>query len=106
MMPQAMPPREGGDQRFSVEAADAGGTLAATVRARGGSSWNDAKRLVATGKVFVDGVRETDVARRLQPGAVVEVRMAAPRPRDETTEVRIVFEDAHVVVIDKPGGVS
>src|SRR5689334_13810474 len=32
--------------------------------------------------------------------------MAAPRPRDPEREGVLVFDDAHVVVIDKPAGVS
>src|SRR5690606_14025707 len=52
------------------------------------------------------GHRRIEPALRLVAGARIEVRMASPRPRDPATEVRILHEDAHVVVIDKPSGVS
>ena len=32
--------------------------------------------------------------------------MAAPRPRDPLREGELVFDDTHVVVIDKPSGIS
>ncbi len=99
------------DGSFRVEPADvdrpAGVALAGFLRRRmPDRSWADIKRLIATGKVHVAGARELAPDRRLGAGVTVEVRMAAPRPRDERREVRIVFEDSNVVVIDKPSGVS
>lgn len=81
-------------------------TLAAFVKARAGVPWSVAKRHVSTGKVFVDGERVTAIDHRLAAGQQVEVRMAAPRPRDPEREGELVFDDAHVVVIDKPAGIS
>jgi 23S rRNA pseudouridine1911/1915/1917 synthase len=81
-------------------------TVAAFVKARAGVPWTVAKRHVSTGKVFVDGVRVTAVDHRLAVGQQVELRMAAPRPRDPEREGVLVFDDAHVVVIDKPAGTS
>ena len=83
-----------------------GETVAAFVKARSGEPWSRVKKQIETGKVFVDGGVVTDVAHRVAPGQVVEVRLAAPRPRDPLREAVIVHEDAHVVVIDKPAGVS
>jgi 23S rRNA pseudouridine1911/1915/1917 synthase len=86
---------------------DLGGeTVAAFVKARTGEPWSQAKRWVERGKVFVDGAAVTDEAARVKVGQVVEVRLGAPRPRDDTKEGTLVYEDAHVVVIDKPAGVS
>ncbi len=84
----------------------AGQTLAAFVKARSGVAWSVAKRQVATGKAFVDGACVTAVDHRLAAGQQVEVRMAAPRPHDPEREGILVFDDAHVVVIDKPSGVN
>lgn len=81
-------------------------TVAAFVKARAGVPWTVAKRHVTTGKVFVDGERVTSVDHRLAPGQQVELRMAAPRPRDPEREGVLVFDDPHVVVIDKPAGIS
>jgi 23S rRNA pseudouridine1911/1915/1917 synthase len=83
-----------------------GVTLAAFVRARTGAAWTVAKRQVATGKVFVDGAVVTRIDHRLAPGQQVELRTSAPRPIDPTREGVLVHDDAHVVVIDKPAGVS
>jgi 23S rRNA pseudouridine1911/1915/1917 synthase len=83
-----------------------GQTIAAFVKAKTGAAWSVAKRHVTTGKVFVDGERVTVIDHRLAPGQRVELRMAAPRPRDPEREGVLVYDDAHVVVIDKPAGIS
>ncbi len=83
-----------------------GVTVAAFVKARANVAWSVAKRHVASGKVFVDGERVTEVDARLAAGQQVELRMAAPRPRDPEREGVLVHDDAHVVVIDKPAGIS
>lgn len=84
-----------------------GEALAAFLRAHlTGRSWRDVKRLVATGKVWVDGVPERVDGRRLRAGETVELRASAPRAARPGGGLRIVFEDTHVVVVDKPAGVS
>jgi 23S rRNA pseudouridine1911/1915/1917 synthase len=83
-----------------------GMTVAAFVKERAGVPWSVAKRHVASGKIFVDGARVTEIDHRLAVGQEVELRMAAPRPRDPEREGVLVFDDAHVVVIDKPAGIS
>lgn len=91
----------------TVWTVDATGTaLAALVKARAGVAWSVAKRYVMSGKVFVDGARVTAVDHRLAAGQRVELRAHAPRPHDPAREGVLVFDDAHVVVIDKPAGVS
>jgi len=84
----------------------AGITLSAFVKARAGVPWSVAKRNVESGKVFVDGERVTAVDHRLAAGQQVELRTNAPRPHDPEREGVLAFDDAHVVVIDKPAGVS
>jgi len=92
------------DNAWTVDRA--GVTVAAFVKERAGVPWSVAKRHVATGKIFVDGERVTAVDHRLEVGQRVELRIAAPRPRDATREGVLVYDDAHVVVIDKPAGIS
>jgi len=89
---------------WTVDAA--GDTVTAFVKARTGEPWSQVKRWVERGKVFVDGAPVTSEAVRVRAGQTVEVRLAAPRPRDETREGTLVYDDAHVVVIDKPAGVN
>ncbi len=81
-------------------------TIAAFVKARANVAWSVAKRHVTSGKVFVDGNVITEVDHRLLQGQNVELRMAAPKPRDPEREGVLVYDDAHVVVIDKPSGIS
>lgn len=81
-------------------------TVAAFVKAQAGVAWSVAKRHVTSGKVFVDGERVTSVDHRLAIGQQVELKMAAPRPRDPEREGVLVYDDPHVVVIDKPAGIS
>jgi 23S rRNA pseudouridine1911/1915/1917 synthase len=81
-------------------------TVAAFVKERAGVPWSVAKRHVTSGKVFVDGKRVTEIDHRLTAGQSVELRMAAPRPHDPEREGVLVYDDPHVVVIDKPSGVS
>ena len=92
------------DNAWTVDRA--GITIAAFVKASAGVPWSVAKRHVETGKVFVDGERVIEIDHRLAVGQRVELRIAAPKPRDPTREGVLVFDDAHVVVIDKPAGVS
>jgi 23S rRNA pseudouridine1911/1915/1917 synthase len=83
-----------------------GVTLAAFVKARSGVANSLAKRQIETGKVFVDGACVTTVAHRLVAGQQVEVRTNAPKPFDPEREGVLVYDDAHVVVIDKPTDVN
>jgi 23S rRNA pseudouridine1911/1915/1917 synthase len=48
----------------------------------------------------------TAIDHRLRGGERLEVRLAAPRPRDPQREATLVHDDPHVVVIDKPAGIS
>jgi 23S rRNA pseudouridine1911/1915/1917 synthase len=64
------------------------------------------KGLIEAGRVVVDG-RAVKAAHRLQPGERVEVSIPPP-PRDglaaEPLALDVVFEDDHVLVVDKPAG--
>jgi 23S rRNA pseudouridine1911/1915/1917 synthase len=83
-----------------------GVTVAAFVKARANVPNSVAKRHVTTGKVFVDGAVITEVDHRLSAGQSVELRMGARRPLDPEREGVLVYDDAHVVVIDKPAGIN
>lgn len=89
--------------RWTVETP---GRLGAFVRERSREPWSTVNRWIETGKISVDGAVETSAGRPLAGGAVVGLDMNAPRPRDKEREIWIVFEDAHVVVVDKPAGIS
>jgi 23S rRNA pseudouridine1911/1915/1917 synthase len=90
---------------FTVENQEAGQTLAALLKRRGGVPWSKARRMCERGQVRVDGARAIDSAQRLRLGQAVAVDEAQPAPPPDV-RVTIAWEDAHVVVIDKPAGVS
>ncbi len=99
---------QSGRQEWIVTPEDANATVAAFLRERLGLAWREAKRLVETGKVTLDGVAVTEPGRRLS--AVREVALqpdaARPRPAEPAPGLSIMYADRHVVVIDKPVGIS
>ncbi len=104
---QTAPPFRDADSGSQAPGVDGRGlTVAAFVKARAEVAWSVAKRHVTTGKVFVNGARVVEVDHRLAVGDEVELRMAAPRPHDPEREGVLVYDDPHVVVIDKPAGVN
>ncbi len=80
--------------------------LGALVRSQTGEPWKSVKRLISSGKVFVDGEAVLDAGHRPRPGQKIEIRQNAKAPKRSRFEVQIVYQDKHVVVIDKPSGVS
>jgi 23S rRNA pseudouridine1911/1915/1917 synthase len=73
-----------------------------------GKSWNDARKLVTSGKVTVDGRRVLEPSLRLKSGTQIELRMSAPRPKAESALAgsAIVHVDSQLVVVRKPAGIS
>jgi 23S rRNA pseudouridine1911/1915/1917 synthase len=68
-----------------------------------------AQRLIAEGAVSASGVPRRRPAERLQAGERLEVRLPPPRPsapEPEAVPLRIVYEDDHLLVIDKPAGMT
>ncbi|HSS39189.1 MAG TPA: RluA family pseudouridine synthase [Polyangia bacterium] len=95
------------DQSFSLEQADTGTTLAAALRRRlPGSSWSDVRALCTTGKLRLDGEAAPDSAVRVRAGQQVDVSPNARRPITTPAGFKVVFDDAHLVVIEKPSGIS
>lgn len=65
------------------------------------------KALILAGRVTVNAAAERDPAFKVKPGAVIELEVpdAVPAvPRGEAMALNVVFEDRHVIVIDKPAG--
>jgi 23S rRNA pseudouridine1911/1915/1917 synthase len=104
--PPVVPPMSPSPDLSFVAAG--GETLAAGLRQHmPGRSWSDVRRLCERGKVTVDGEVALDGARRLLAGQAISVRLAAPVPEPPPPPgFRIVFEDIHLIVIEKPAGVS
>jgi len=70
------------------------------------ASWSDVRRFIDTAKVQVDGEICRDQAVRPSAGQQVKLEPAAPKPRPTRVGFRLVHEDAHLVVIEKPEGIS
>jgi 23S rRNA pseudouridine1911/1915/1917 synthase len=101
-----------GLQIFHVDAAGAGERLdrflahAAAAR-RLALSRTRLKALIEAGEVKVDGALERDPSARLAEGARIDFE--APPPQEsplsgEDLPLEVVFEDEHLIVIDKPAG--
>lgn len=67
------------------------------------------KILIEKGRVSVNGALITHVSAKVEAGATYAVMIPAPEPAEPQPEdipLSILFEDAHVLVIDKPAGLS
>jgi 23S rRNA pseudouridine1911/1915/1917 synthase len=94
---------------FAVPQDLAGAALDAAVRAGFGLSWGRARDLVRRGKVAVDGRTVTEPVRYVHIGQVVTIDLAARNARTIATDLpegALVHVDPHVVVVDKPAGIS
>lgn len=63
--------------------------------------------LIRAGHVHVDGAPVTEPKRRLDAGATVEITLPPPAEstaKGEVIPLDIVYEDPHLLVIDKPAG--
>lgn len=65
------------------------------------------KALISAGEVAVGGVPARDPSRKIAGGEVVAVAVPAPTPAAAEAQdipLHIVFEDEHLLVVDKPAG--
>ncbi len=63
--------------------------------------------LIRAGQVRVDAAPVTEPKRRVAPGMRIEVAVPPPEPakaEGQPIPLEIVYEDAHLIVIDKPAG--
>ncbi len=101
-----------GPQAFDVDAAGAGERLdrflgRAAADRRLALSRTRIKALIEAGEVAIDSATADDPATRLVEGQ--QIRFEAPPPEDTTLRgedlpLDVVFEDGHLIVIDKPAG--
>jgi 23S rRNA pseudouridine1911/1915/1917 synthase len=98
---------KGGAQVAGPELA--GQPLDGVVRALFGLSWGRSRDLIKRGKVSLDGRPVTTPTARVKSGASVELDLQARDPRAVAEELpagSLVFTDAHIVVVEKPAGIS
>ena len=94
--------------RFSVAEAEAGQRLDKALAAREEiGSRSLAERLLISSAVLVDGVARPK-SHRLEAGSVVEVELPEAQPGlvPEPASVQVLYEDDHLLVVDKPAGLS
>lgn len=106
-----MSDRSAGRLRIEASAEEAGKTVARLLHDRGGLSHARAKGLIAAGAVRRNGERVLRVDERLSEGDRIEAVFEADRSyrapkRDRSTGpgFRVVFEDDHLIVVDKEAG--
>lgn len=89
-----------------LDVRDAGKVLARAVRELvPATSWNRARELCRSGRVWLDGTAATDPAAVVGVGQLLVVDPAASRAR-RPSAVEILHRDAHLVVAVKPAGIS
>jgi 23S rRNA pseudouridine1911/1915/1917 synthase len=93
---------------FHVSAEEAEQTLSAQLRRwlPGQPPWSEVRRLILSRHVQVNGNLCLDAGRRLKPRDVVHVLEHPGAPPAREDDVRIRFLDAHLVVIEKPSGMT
>jgi 23S rRNA pseudouridine1911/1915/1917 synthase len=93
--------------RLVVGEGDAGERLDVVLGAHPDvGSRSAAERLIEAGRVTVDG-RARQKRHRVEAGAVVEAQPEEPAPEGDVDAAphEVVFEDEHLLVVDKPAGV-
>ena len=100
-----MPPR---DSSFTIPPDLEGRPLDFAIRTLAELTWGEARRLIQTSKVRVEGHTAATATRHVHAGDRVEIVMHAPRDPAATSLPRdaIVYSDTQVVVVHKPPGVS
>jgi 23S rRNA pseudouridine1911/1915/1917 synthase len=92
---------------FIINGTLAGQTLAAVLRqSLGNTTWTQARHLISSRRVRVNGNVCLDDARRLKNGETVDLRKESSTETPAERHVRIVYSDADIVVVEKPAGIQ
>jgi 23S rRNA pseudouridine1911/1915/1917 synthase len=94
-------------QTFHIVPDQEGLTVAALLRAHlPDHSWNQVRRVVETRRVRIGGDLCLDPARRLHAGEIVELAVVPAQAPRQKEAIAIRFLDPHLVVVEKPSGIS
>jgi 23S rRNA pseudouridine1911/1915/1917 synthase len=94
-------------ETLHVTAAHEGAVVTNALRALlPGRSWSQIKRLLSQRRVQINGNLCVDEGRRVKQGDVIRVNRLPVAAPITAADVRLVHIDEHVVVIDKPAGVT
>jgi 23S rRNA pseudouridine1911/1915/1917 synthase len=88
---------------FDADPSDAGERLDRLAARRLGISRSAVQRIIQSGLLLVDG-EEAASSYKVRGGERVEARVAEERISPEEIPVPVIFEDEHLLVVDKPAG--
>jgi 23S rRNA pseudouridine1911/1915/1917 synthase len=71
-----------------------------------GEAWSTVRRLLENRHVQVNGNLCLDEGRKLQSGDVVKVWDEPRNAPPDADDIKILFQDAHLIVVEKPAGVT
>jgi 23S rRNA pseudouridine1911/1915/1917 synthase len=95
-------------ETLMIAAEDDGARLDRVLAARmAGLSRSRLKALILAGEIAIDGRTIRDPSERVKSGTLVTVNLPEPEPaapQGEKIPLNIVYEDADLIVIDKPAG--
>ncbi|MFO0957720.1 MAG: RluA family pseudouridine synthase [Isosphaeraceae bacterium] len=74
------------------------------VAERFGLSRRAAMEAIRNGRIDLEGERCDEPGRMVEPGAALEFFPGRPRSRKVITKLRVLHEDNHLIVVDKPAG--
>jgi 23S rRNA pseudouridine1911/1915/1917 synthase len=95
------------DRTYHIRSVLEGQTLAAGLRGLiKDLSWADARKLIHARRVQVNGNLGLDETRRLKTGDVVKVFEESRAPVPTGRDVRVVYLDEDLVIVDKPAGIT
>ncbi|SHJ75511.1 23S rRNA pseudouridine1911/1915/1917 synthase [Roseomonas rosea] len=96
-----------GTLEFTATAEQAGDRLDRAFAGMGGLSRSRVKALVEAGHAARGGVTTTDPSESLRPGLRYTLAVPPPEaatPQPQAMDLTILFEDRHLIVLDKPAG--
>lgn len=92
---------------FRVLPRQVGQTLSAALRQwLPGQTWNAVRKLIRSRRVMLSGNVCVDPARRLKLRDVVKILAHPMAPPPQPEDVHIRYVDAHLVVVEKPAGIT
>ncbi len=89
------------ERSFEVEAGDSGQRLDRLISTRLSVSRSVAQRLSRSGAVLVNG-EAANPSHKARPGEKIDVSLPDTELKPEDIHVPIIFEDEHLIVVDKP----
>lgn len=91
------------ERSFEVGPDEAGERVDRLTARRLDVSRSEVQRLIRAGHILVDG-KEVAPAHKVSPGELVEATLPETKLEAEDIPVPILFEDEHLIVVEKPAG--